>query len=741
MDKNFQLLSEYKIFKDNDSVFKKISDIFQRLENNDIDVIGNSLRKVLEEILSNINEIDSSLSLNEKINELKSMKRYIPSNVLSGIYSLIKCGDNESHARVRNAYDLNLTSNEVIVLLRNLWLLIKWMACELRGIESLRDIKHEDLKERVGDIIKVDDSLSNSDANMQAEKLTIGQLLFLKDYKFNIPTYQRDYNWSNDNVIKILEDLKERKRDFKTHYMGSLAIAIDSESKILRVIDGQQRITTSLLFFKAFYEVMKERKIIIPNDLTGFIDQKITTIYQNQDILSSQKEVSLILKGGKINNYSKTSPYSKFKELKGFLEKQNNDDILEYFNIYSTKFEIALLVFKTTIDNEMDIFENLNTGGSKLKSCELIRSYLFSTIEPKVFLDNEKEIDEFYISSIIIPINHASKSESTTDIDKFYMAYNRYNFIVNRNGIASSDLYGDFKKTWRDNELPKIKSLKGFQEEMSDLVKMLNIYKELVFDYESNESKLHGYSHIIKFINREDVMPILMYSIKQYCEINDIGKIKKVGKNFVKVIRIIESYFIRSEVYGNNFKRVFDTFLLNNQSKVAEEIYGFLKKDMVIPFGSLSEFQNKLSSANLRKSVITSIVHHLELRLRGIELGKSGYIEFELTHEHILAKKLKYENYDNNSITKDEFQETLKDLSDNIGNALLLPRSDNSKVGNKKFSDKIAVYQKGSYLSKGTTNNEIMDITQKETFTFDDVKKRSKQIAKYIVENDIYYNE
>lgn len=70
-----------------------------------------------------------------------------------------------------------------------------------------------------------------------------------------IPDYQRPYVWETSNVLQLLNDLNTSRLAQKSHYrIGSLILHFDKEKKCLNIVDGQQRITTLLLIFKACIE-------------------------------------------------------------------------------------------------------------------------------------------------------------------------------------------------------------------------------------------------------------------------------------------------------------------------------------------------------------------------------------------------------------------------------------------------------------------------------------------------------
>ena len=745
MNKNFEELLDYIFLTNQDIIFNDIKKLFQKINEKNFEVFGNSLRKIIENIFNNIPNKTYEGDLNNKIYQLIE-KEYVPLNVKNSIYHMKNIGNRESHGPKRKSdyhFVLSLDENEAKTLLRELWLFLKWIAINFSEINELEKINYKIEKHSFKEFQKKEYSNMNNDLNI--EKLTIAQLIFNKKYKFNIPSYQRDYTWDKKNISKLFKDLLISSQESKTHFLGTLAIAIDKKDKILKIIDGQQRITTFLLFLKAFYKVMKNKGIKIDGSLEQLM-KRISNIYINQDILSSQKSISLILNGEEEESNSNKGPWKVYKFIEQQL-KENDDKIEELFSTFVSKMEVCILFFKTTLENEMDIFENLNTGGAKLEKWDLIRSYIFSKVETTTFQENELRINKKLNDSILVPINSITNNKSKAFIDNFLITYNRY-FFIKKLKEASNDTYEDFKEIWIKN---KMNNFKEFQNEMKKINYILNIYISLKKEFSNNSNSLHAYSHILNlFSSRTDVYPILIYSLEKYCNIDEFGQVKTINKNneFIKVIRILESYIIRSNVYGENFRKQFDDYLIDiikNKKDISETLFSFLKNNMPIPYGTLDEFKNLLiSSGDLKPAIIMSIITHLELKLRKVKLDSSGFSRFEKTHEHIIPQKLKYHNYEQDNskkINEKELNDLLSSKKNSIGNALLLSRGDNSKAGNKSFSEKLKIYKDSSSLSKGTKNGEIMDLNKKPSFTFVDVDKRSKQIAKYVIDQNIYYDE
>ncbi len=83
---------------------------------------------------------------------------------------------------------------------------------------------------------------------------------------YQIPTYQRPYQWTEENCEKLLDDLLSGYECYKEsdYFCGSLvliAIGIDSETNATTydIVDGQQRLSTFILLAKVLATLYSER--------------------------------------------------------------------------------------------------------------------------------------------------------------------------------------------------------------------------------------------------------------------------------------------------------------------------------------------------------------------------------------------------------------------------------------------------------------------------------------------------
>ena len=97
----------------------------------------------------------------------------------------------------------------------------------------------------------------------QQVETSIINLKQLLELPLSIPDYQRPYTWSEKNVVQLLDDVIEFSK-YPEYRMGT--IILHKNNGNLEIVDGQQRIMTSLLISK-FFDVKETKnltKLVIP---------------------------------------------------------------------------------------------------------------------------------------------------------------------------------------------------------------------------------------------------------------------------------------------------------------------------------------------------------------------------------------------------------------------------------------------------------------------------------------------
>jgi len=295
------------------------------------------------------------------------------------------------------------------------------------------------------------------------ESLNIQKLFDSKNRQFEIPSYQRSYSWGMKQIEQFVEDLKTASSQY---YLGHLLFEMTSDN-ILQIIDGQQRLTTCVIFFSAMQNELKKRiqngenVSIDIDDITDYYirdirkkTQKFKTVdYDNNFFIdevidyhnSSQEPMTRSqyhIRNAK-KMFEETFAKTTVNELERWYNLVQNATITQY--VVSNKAEAA------------QIFAFQNDRGKGLSKLEIIKSYFMLQIylssnnidlinENIKYLENEFKT----IYQRIVSVN-----------EKEDEVLNHYWRAVCGNGFSSGELVEGIKETLC-NQCDKIQWIKDF---------------------------------------------------------------------------------------------------------------------------------------------------------------------------------------------------------------------------------------------------------------------------------------
>jgi hypothetical protein len=262
------------------------------------------------------------------------------------------------------------------------------------------------------------------------------------DRIFKIPDYQRGYAWQKKQLKDFWEDIVNLPDD-KYHYTGLLSLKqvskndYDSENwtaerwlikdrafKPFHIVDGQQRLTTFIIFIN---EILNLIKLLPENDGKSESDIYIGTYSLKQikeEYIVVQMPPQFLVNTYKFG-YEKDNPSFKYLRHK-ILGEPDGGSITETF--YTLNLENARQFFKDNLDNyynaegiaaietlfrkvtqnlmfnlheledDFDVFiafETMNNRGKKLSNLELLKNrliYLTTLYEPYEITEDERAI-------------------------------------------------------------------------------------------------------------------------------------------------------------------------------------------------------------------------------------------------------------------------------------------------------------------------------------------------------------
>ncbi|GAA8993516.1 hypothetical protein BTM275_01110 [Helicobacter pylori] len=99
-------------------------------------------------------------------------------------------------------------------------------------------------------------------AEMKPDKKSLKKILVVgNDTYYQIPIYQRPYQWGKEQCKELLNDLFENYEDHgeDDYFCGSLVFIQSDKDNKTDIVDGQQRLSTFILLAKVLATLYSER--------------------------------------------------------------------------------------------------------------------------------------------------------------------------------------------------------------------------------------------------------------------------------------------------------------------------------------------------------------------------------------------------------------------------------------------------------------------------------------------------
>ena len=98
--------------------------------------------------------------------------------------------------------------------------------------------------------------------SLTAEQKSLSRL-FIQREQYVVPNYQRPYSWGMEQCGKLYDDINEAFNADTDYFIGNIILAVGEKAKDKpRVVDGQQRLISIWLIFKALSVLKPDVKIL-----------------------------------------------------------------------------------------------------------------------------------------------------------------------------------------------------------------------------------------------------------------------------------------------------------------------------------------------------------------------------------------------------------------------------------------------------------------------------------------------
>ncbi|GAA8530395.1 DUF262 domain-containing protein [Helicobacter pylori] len=569
---------------------------------------------------------------------------------------------------------------------------------------------------------------------------------------FEIPSYQRGYAWQERQLKDFWNDLEHvSKLGDKFHYMHSLTLRElenEFESSAFEIIDGQQRLATSLILLGLLAKTTqnKDKKYSLIN-LEPILSYKY---YGLSEAFRAITEEEKDLERFQTSFYAKNliDAHAFFKEKisdtpVGTLEKM--------FDALIKKMLFSVVELKDNRIDPFSSFETINNRGKDLSTLELFKNRLHfvahKICDGKKLEKLQNEINDTY-TRIYYDLRHF-KDDHLEGFLKHFVAY----YYGEKGDFKKRLLEMEFNahKRYTDNtnfndEYEKIDDLLFYLSYSSKVWHFLHTLDEksiaLIFDDNRKlemeiTPKMHNLLDKMRRLNAlsdNAFLPLLLSLLTIQLVGRSANEQPYTTQELEGLLEYLERFgFLVYGVAGKNTSKN-EWIELAFQAFRAYRSWGDRITIEDLPTLEKNFFKGEHSGLELLEESIHSKKNTEKWYRWGKALNYLLY-EYELHHnpettldfdssiesiEHILPQKP-----DQGYSAKEKSWAKNPHIVHALGNLLLIAKNTNSSLSNKPFEEKRKEYLKGSYSEKEVAKNASFGVAQ--------IKERSEKLLDFLI--------
>ncbi|MFP6065542.1 DUF262 domain-containing protein [Helicobacter pylori] len=560
---------------------------------------------------------------------------------------------------------------------------------------------------------------------------------------YQIPIYQRPYQWTEKNCEKLLDDLFSSYECYKEsdYFCGSLvliAIGKDSETnaETYDIVDGQQRLSTFILLAKVLATLYNNEVL---NDKTsrGFLEkslgdtdgEKRKRLTFNTIGLNAKDDFQDALDFFDNSHASKNNKNNYLKNavcLKNYLKEKE----IENINAFIKWLYFKVVFIKTTCPNismALRIFSVLNARGLPLHAIDIFKAELLKK------LANKKDQEEFVFRW------NALRQKCSENESKFPKRKEN-----KREKNAAEILF-----SWYLIYLNPVTGAKSMEERLADQFERLNKppleYLKGIEDFYNAYCKVlemqDRHAHLLSYLASDFWRVILCTSILHHYSDQDIEALKELLVKFYYQNWVAEQTEPKKQTNCNiikalkekqsveNIASIVKEYLDDDNNKITQNFREKLKDD------HLYEKHKKASKNSWLKPILILVEYFMSDDPRPKRIEKN---DFHV--EHILPQ-----NPDPSSQWVKDFSEEERELyTHSLANLTLLGGNKNTQASNLDFKEKKEIYMGHAVkLGKDKRGREktfkvmtcykmTIDVAQYTEWTPKSLEKRKEELIQII---------
>jgi hypothetical protein len=566
---------------------------------------------------------------------------------------------------------------------------------------------------------------------------SIKKLFHEEGIQFGIPAYQRAYSWEWDEdkkqVKQFLIDIKEQNPQKKYFYGHFLFEKDEHKDTKYWVIDGQQRLTTIVIFMSCLIRELEKREKEF-GTIKDSEDDKIDIWRIRELYIQLKKDFKLetvaydnpffksfVYEDNK-QDIARSSSEKRIKKAKEEFEKVlANAEIIDILNWKKVIEDAVITTFELIGQNAKmqatQIFAFQNDRGKDLTTLEKLKAYLMH----KVYAVSEDENPESQIKDIETVFSDIYRQTERISLSE--------DSVLGHHCTA-------YLSGWEapmDNVKKEIQKIPDNKKKEKWITEFVNNLKETFYSVEEIElkSEQNGSIADVMILDSYNSFPLLIKLIHYHKQ--DEVLIGKITEKIEKILFKIE--YKNADYRTNNFHNIAKHYKGNDKG-LNEELSNLINSGFQWWWNFNGNCCNYFNSSyhyhsNI-KYVLWKYENFLRKQNRTRELSPLEYNNkfnkkrLENTIDHITPQSPKFREY------SEDFQ---NNWLNNIGNLTLMVWGDNAEKRNHNPIMKTDLYDSDFYSHKEIRNVLAELKSQNEFWDEQQIIERKNKILSFVFDN------
>ena len=545
---------------------------------------------------------------------------------------------------------------------------------------------------------------------IEATDTSINKLL--KEQKFYIDYFQREYRWKDKHIITLVEDItstflaaytdgdsRASVQAYQNYYIGPVVFSKNPADGKKSIIDGQQRITSITLILIYLNHLQKNQDVKVSiGDL--IYSEKYGEKSFNMTDKDRHECLDSLFQNGSYNlsdndNETVINITKRYNDIEQVFPEEITTKCLAHFIDWFIENVIIVEITAYSDDNAYTIFETMNDRGLSLTSTEMLKGYVLSRIRDR---EKRNEINDLWKNQI----KKLNDFEKNLD-QSFFLAWFRAKYAESiRPGKAGSEnqdfenigsrFHNWFKESHKD--LFNLNSSESFYEFFKNEFPSYVKWYLKIWDARKNYISNLSHVHYIDTWGIADSLqdPLLLSSIN--LSDDEYTTEKKIDL----VAKYIEIFTVRRGVNYRKFGQASIKYTMFNLiKKIRNNSIEELTNNLSEETHNINESWDKLSDFRLHgqnrkfiKHLLSRITSYVDLLLE----KDTTYVSYhhpngkQFQIEHIWGDR--FEQHNDEFDQKDDFKRS----RNSIGALILIPQGTNQSYSDKSYDIKLEHYIK-----------------------------------------------